>query len=164
LILIAASVNPWVEYLMYRDPVPYMLSHYALYVAGFIVGNRYLYMPTYLIPLGVLPLVMWHTPTLFILGGTVALFRVIDHVTMFLGGIVAGSCTRGLSVMAKIILFALYMLGDTYLAIIYLLGGEAYASPYSPYEAGDFLTLGLTMLIIMNIITAYVVFSILRKQ
>jgi hypothetical protein len=159
--LVGLFVNPWAQSLMYTDPLPYMLSHYALYTSGMLLGTYLRRIPRYVAPLGALPPVVWHLPSMFTLGGVDGSFRLLDHLTMFSGGLLMGSYVSSSGAVTKVILFALYMVGDTYLAIVFLLGGAAYTVD-SPYSPGQFSTLGLAMLILMNIITAYVVFSILR--
>ncbi|PSN96352.1 hypothetical protein B9P99_00470 [Candidatus Marsarchaeota G1 archaeon OSP_B] len=39
LFLVLLFVNPWVEALDFRNPLPFMFSHYALFISGFLFSS-----------------------------------------------------------------------------------------------------------------------------
>lgn len=165
-ILIILFINPYVEGLMSKDPTPYMMSHYALYASGIILGYYFMRAPRKIGFLGIVPAIAWHIPLLFALGASDPLFRFIDFMTLILGGFLLGSIISYLSLTTRIALFALWMTGDTYLSILFLINSPDYSNlsiPYSPYSPSQFSTLGIIMLLVMNLLAVYIVFIMLRK-
>ncbi|TRM95892.1 hypothetical protein DJ527_13155, partial [Sulfolobus sp. F1] len=130
--LIVIFVNPVMEVLQGINPIIYMLDHYALYLAGLIFGSKFFKGSIHTLILGVIPAIFWHYPLFFDLAGASITFRLLCEATLFLGGLLAGSFIPVASLRSKVILFALYMLGDTLLSIFFILGYPQYSNVYFP--------------------------------
>ena len=160
LILIFAFVNPVVEEIMFYEEPVFMASHYALVFAGALLGYYYWgkKLKTSLIAyLGALIVVVWHLPTLFILGGTVPVFRALDEISLFLGGVLLGMGVANMRLIEKILLLVLWMLGDTTLAVVLVISYPFYVSP--SYPLSEEPVTGYAMVIAMTAVLGFIVFK-----
>jgi hypothetical protein len=161
-LLIISFINPWVEELMFHDPLPYMLSHYSLFTAGVLISYKRIkpYNIILNIIVGSLLVILWHTPLLFSLGASNLVYRIIDEFCIILSGIIIGSTIPYLRFNYKMLLLALWMLGDTYLSIIFMAFPEQY-SIY--YKASEFYITGIVMFVIMNAVSVYLIILYFSK-
>lgn len=165
IIFIFVFVNPYVENLMYYDPLLYMLSHYSIFAAGIILGYKFLRANQFYFYLGILPAAFWHLPYPFLLGASFLNFRILSEITLFLGGISVGSSLKAVTFRIKIAFLTLWMFADTYLSVIFILGNDDYTSlaySFSKYLPEQLPIVGIAMLILMNVIIAYVIYIYIR--
>jgi|BEDMetMinimDraft_2_1075160.scaffolds.fasta_scaffold33561_1 Protein of unknown function (DUF1404). len=165
-LFIVIFVNPYVENLMYYDPLLYMLSHYSIYAAGLILGYRFLKTNQIYFYLGIVPAAIWHLPYPFILGASNFYYRLLSEVTLFFGGISTGSSINSVSFKTKITFLTLWMVGDTYLSILFLLGTKEYTKlvyNFSYYLPQQLPIVGISMLILMNLVIAYVIYVYVKS-
>jgi hypothetical protein len=166
LILIIGFINPYVENIMYYDPLWYMLEHYSLYTAGILLGNRFLKGNNLLFIIGILPAVIWHFPLPFLLGASFFNFRVLSELTLFIGGVFLGSSLDSISFRIKIIALSLWMIGDTILSILFIFGIKYYTNevfPFSNYSPYQLPIVGIAMLILMNVVIAYIIYVVVKS-
>ncbi|BFI76810.1 DUF1404 domain-containing protein [Sulfurisphaera ohwakuensis] len=166
LILILAFVNPYVEEVMFNNEEVFMASHYALAIAGGLVGYYYFSGRNYFAYLGSLLIVIWHLPELFTLGGGILTFRVLDEISLFVGGFLIGLAVRNMRLIEKILLFVLWMLGDTTLAVVLVIQYPFYTSPplsYSPYPSTQEPLTGYVMIIAMTAILGFLLFKAFKN-
>ncbi|BFH72351.1 DUF1404 domain-containing protein [Sulfurisphaera javensis] len=166
IVLILAFVNPLVEEIMFNQEGVFMASHYALAIAGGLLGYYYFSGKNYFAYLGSLLIVLWHLPPLFVLGGGVLLFRILDEISILAGGFLIGIAVRQMKLIEKILLFVLWMLGDTTLAVVLVIQYPFYTSPplsYSPYPAYEEPITGYVMIIAMTAILGYLVFKAFKN-
>ena len=166
LVLVFAFVNPFVEEIMFNQEGVYMASHYALALAGGLIGYYYFSGRNYFAYIGSLLIVIWHIPQLFVLGGGIALFRALDEISIFAGGFLIGTAVRDMKLVEKILLFVLWMLGDTTLAVILVISYPFYTSPplpYSPYPSSEEPITGYVMVVAMTAILAFLLFKAFKN-
>jgi len=166
IILILAFVNPVVEEIMFNQEGVFMASHYALAFAGGLIGYYYFSGKNYLAYIGALLILLWHVPELFVLGGGTALFRALDEISLFAGGFLIGTAVQSMKLIEKILLFVLWMLGDTTLAVVLVITYPFYTSPplsFSPYPANEEPITGYVMIIAMTIILGFLIFKAFKN-
>ncbi|MEM0114057.1 MAG: DUF1404 domain-containing protein [Metallosphaera sp.] len=160
-ILLAVSfINPFVERLEFESPVLYMLSHYALIASGSLLGYTLLRSAWYNLVLGILPIIFWHLPVPFSLGASFIQFRILLEISIFLGGFLLGSALLSVAQWVKVTLFALYMIGDTVLSILFVIASPLYSNRngVSPYPPDSLPLAGISMIVVMNLILAGVIY------
>lgn len=169
--ILAISLGVWpffpqtLAYIPY-SPLVLMMTHYSLFTSGFILSYLYLRFNKWIGLLGILPVVTFHLPYFFSLSGAFLSWTFLDYASMFLSGVLIAQSVRGFSRKANAALFILYMIGDTVLSILFILGYPAYTSeeiPFSPYSPGQLVDTGIAMLIIMNAVMAYVLIYFLKR-
>ena len=160
LAILIIAVNPFFEDLEFSSPVAYMIGHYLVYFSGIYLGYRYFKGSVLSMLIGIIPPIIWHTPYFFALGAAFIPYRIILEITMFIGGLLAGSAIRYIRFYLKIILFALWMLGDSVLAILFIVSDPLYSNlvyQFSPYYPSSLPLAGVAMFIVMNIFLGYVI-------
>ncbi|ACP39360.1 DUF1404 domain-containing protein [Saccharolobus islandicus] len=160
IVLLAISVNPYTESLEFHYPAIYMISHYLVYFSGIFVGYKYFKGDEISLALGLIPPILWHLPYFFALGAAFATYRVILEITLLVGGILAGSSIKYVKFYLKVTLFALWMLGDSALAIIFIVSSPIYSNVaynFSPYSPSSLPIAGVAMFIAMNVFLGYVI-------
>ncbi|BBD73012.1 hypothetical protein HS1genome_1401 [Sulfodiicoccus acidiphilus] len=170
-LLVVAFVNPPVEEAISLNPLPYMLSHYGLVLAGLLLGfstfRTSLRARRWTLVVGLIPIVAWHLPYLFALGAAFIWGRVLDELTITLGGLLVGASLRLFSFNFKVILFILYMVADTALSFLFMFYSYPYtrnAIPFSPYTSpSQFFVTGVTMIVLMNAFLGYVAYLFFKK-
>lgn len=166
LILAVVGLNPATEELEFHSATAYMLSHYAVVSSGSILGYLLLRNDWKFSVIGVVPVIFWHLPLPFSLGAGILEFRVLLDVSLLLGGFLLGSSIHALPQWSKISLFALYMLGDTVLSILLVIGSPEYSNkvyPFSPYSPESLPLAGIFMIVAMNVILATVIYLAFRS-
>ncbi|MEM0121237.1 MAG: DUF1404 domain-containing protein [Thermoprotei archaeon] len=165
-VLVAVFINPLTERVQYTSPLVFMLSHYALFGAGLLFGYALLTIRRRVWFIGVGIAVIWHVPQMFALSAGLPLFRGIEEATMLLGGVLIGSNTHTIGQKAKLTLITLWLLGDTILSVIFIGEPALYSHiniPYSPYEPLGFPPTGVAMVLLMNAVLIYIVYSYVRR-
>jgi hypothetical protein len=165
LALAVAFVNPYTENAEGTSAFLFMLSHYALYVAGLIVGYRVLRLPLAewtLILVGVIPALVWHLPAPFALSAKVFQFRILEESTLFAGGVILGSGIRRAASWLRVALFGLWVAGDTGISLVFVAKPELYATG-SPYTSSGIVLTGIAMVFLMNILVALVLYAYFRS-
>ncbi|BCS92308.1 MAG: hypothetical protein MjAS7_0916 [Metallosphaera javensis (ex Sakai et al. 2022)] len=166
LVIIVITVNPFTLQALPRNPLVLMLSHYSLYFAGILAGlglfrfNKLLAIPA------VIPPIMFHLPYFFVESGINLYWTFLDYSTMVAGGLLLGGTIRQMGKVMKGSLFVLYMIGDTTLAVLLILGFPVYsppAVPFSPYSVGQLVDVSYLMFGIMNVILFGVIGYTLKK-
>jgi hypothetical protein len=165
LIFFFGFVNPYVEYLMFYEPSLLMLSHYSITISGVLIGKRFLTSSKKLLIIGIVSVVFWHLPLGWYLASTVLLFRIISELTLLFGGIIIGSIIDNLNLTLKLILLALWMIGDTALSILFLVVNPLYTNLTYPvlYSPEKLPLAGVIMFTIMNVILIYIIARLFRK-
>jgi len=163
IILLIITLNPFVEELGFSNVIPYMLSHYSLFSAGALLGykRRSFMSSIYSILVSCIIVSLLHYPTLFYLGGTNLYFRILDNILLVLSGFLVGSSLELISSTLKFLLLGLWMLGDTYLSVIFMGFPEAYVK--GPYTPEQYYTLGIIMFVIMNAVAVYLIILYFNK-
>ncbi|WP_338604363.1 DUF1404 domain-containing protein [Sulfolobus tengchongensis] len=159
IILLVIAINPFVESIEFYEPAVYMISHYLVYFSGIYIGYRYFKGDLISLILGLIPPIIWHLPYFFALGAAFITFRAILEITLLVGGILAGSTIKYMKFYLKVTLFALWMLGDTALAIIFIVSLPIYSNldfKFSPYSPSSLPLAGVSMFIAMNVFLGYV--------
>ena len=164
-VLLVTFVNPYIESSEYRNALVFMFSHYALFIAGFVITYGIVKTPRLaMLPVSIVS-VYWHLPIPFALSGALPFFRLIEELSLFTAGLVAGSAVNSLSSKAKSALLGLWVLADTGLSVMFLVLPRIYshaAIPLSPYPPFQFVMLGIAMVFFMNVVVAFVVYSHVR--
>lgn len=166
ILLVLAFVNPVTEEIMFKQEGVFMASHYALAIAGALVGYYYFSSKSYFAYLGSLQIVIWHLPVLFTLGGGIPLFRALDEVSLFIGGFLIGIAVKEMKLIEKVLLFVLWMLGDTTLAVVLVISYPFYTSPplsFSPYPVSEEPITGYVMIIAMTVILGFLIFKAFKN-
>lgn len=162
--LVAAFTNPFAERLEYSNPTLFMLSHYALFLAGLLAGPTLFRLGRPLWPVGVFFAVFWHVPQAFALSAALAAYRVLEEFTMFLGGLLVGLNVHAMGDRTKLALIALWVVGDTLLSVLFIARPQLYAdAPHSPYTSSGFLAAGVSMAILANAFIGYLLYNYVRK-
>ncbi|EZQ04933.1 MULTISPECIES: DUF1404 domain-containing protein [Acidianus] len=165
-VFVVTFVNPYVESLMFSNPIPYMLDHYALYAAGAIIGYKFFKtnFPEFI--LGLVPAVFWHIPLFFDLGAAFIQYRALAEITLFLGGLLAGGYISSMKLSYKLLWLAIYMLADTILSIFFILGYPQYTHtdyPFLSYTTQYLPVTGIAMFIVMNAVLVYALINIMKN-
>ncbi|WOE50579.1 DUF1404 domain-containing protein [Sulfuracidifex metallicus] len=164
--LIIAFVNPFTEALQFVNPIVYMLDHYALYTAGAILGYKFFKGTLLTFLIGLIPAIAWHIPYLFALGASFITFRILCEATLFLGGVLAGSFIKSMSLGLKVTFLGLYMLADSFLSIFFILEYPQYSNvdyPFLSWTPSALPMVGITMFIVMNIVLIYSIVKIMQN-
>lgn len=165
--LIAAFVNPPVEEAIGRDPLPYMLSHYGLTLAGLLIGYSSFRSAKWTLPLGLIPVIVWHLPIPFAFGGAFLYGRILDEVTITVGALLVGSSIKSFTFNFNVLLFILYMVADTALSFLFMFYSYPYTSeavPFSPYRSQqEFFITGVVMIVLMNAFLGYVAYLFFKR-
>lgn len=165
-VLLLLSLNPVTLSYIKVDPIPLMLAHYSIFASGTLIGYMFIESSRKLGLVGVLPAIIFHYPTLFALSAIQPTITFLDFSSICIGGMLIGASLKAIGYWGRFTLFALYMIGDTALAVIFVAGYPIYSEPsvpFSPYQTGEFVTLGYIMFLIMNVILAYVIIDFLRR-
>ncbi len=164
-LLIALSVNPITEELEFHQEFLFMLTHYALFIGGFLLAYKLLRLPIYSVLGGIFLAVFWHIPYFFALAGAYPKVRAVNDITLLLAGVLAGGALHALNNGIRLSLLIAWMGADSVLAIILLAGWPPYSNmvyPFSPFpESQEFLT-GLSMFFIMFVIFLVAIANFLR--
>ncbi|EZQ11254.1 hypothetical protein CM19_01885 [Candidatus Acidianus copahuensis] len=164
--LILAFVNPYVEGIEFKEQWVFMVSHYLLFIGGFLLvykvfrGN-----PLLLIPSAIL-VVFWHTPYYFALAGSFLSFRLINDISMIVAGLLAGIGSSSLKLFSWLSLFVLWMTADTAYSIFFLLQVPQYSNvsyPFSPYSPQQEIQTAVAMWFVMSGVIIYVIGKFLKK-
>ena len=164
----ALAVMPPIHALVVREPAVYMAYHYAAYGAGFMLGPRQIggYMRYACLGVATSIAVMWHTPWLFALGASNEVARVLDGFSNVIGGWCARVFVSSVGLAGRLVLLALYMAGDSYLAAVFYGGGYAYSYhsiDYSPYPPNAFYLASILMFAMSAIVFVAGLTSIIKK-
>ncbi|WP_216604200.1 DUF1404 domain-containing protein [Acidianus sp. RZ1] len=165
LALLVIAINPFTELEEFSNEWLYMAMHYVLFIAGFILGYKIFKGSGLFILLGIASAVFWHTPLFFNLGGAVLWIRIIEDSSLFFGGMFAGLSISSLNNAVKVLLFVLWMAGDSVLSVILIVGWPPYSNevyPFSPFSEGQELLTGLVMFGIMTVIFIYIIVKLVR--
>lgn len=150
---------------MYVNPIPYMLAHYSLFGSGlllsYFVFKKKLIRTEISLSLGIFIAVLWHYPLFFNLGAIFLWIRMIEEVTLFLGGYMVGYSLNDLGKNYKILLLAMWMAGDTILSSMLMINPSVYTHIYSSTELKY---LGIIMFLMMNLIAVYILLSYVNKM
>jgi hypothetical protein len=164
-LFLIVAVNPVTELLEPRYEALYMAMHYVLYIGGFVLGYiGFRGSKIYLIP-GIIIPVFWHIPYFFNLGGAYLCLRIVEDLSLYLGGLVMGSTIHELNNAIKAILFVLWMMGDSVLSVILIVGWPPYSNqvyPFSPFSISEEFWTGLIMFGIMTVIFIYIILGFIR--
>ncbi|AWR98284.1 DUF1404 domain-containing protein [Acidianus sulfidivorans JP7] len=160
------AINPFTELLEPTYEALYMAMHYVLYIGGFLLGyEAFKGSRLYLIP-GIIIPVFWHIPLFFNIGAAYLGIRILEDLSLYFGGLLAGSTLWNLNNASKVILFVLWMMGDSVLSVILIVGWPPYSNQvysFSPFTESEELITGLTMFGIMTVIFIYIVTKMLRS-
>ena len=165
-VLLASFLNPFTEATEYGNALVFMFSHYALFVAGFALTYKKVRLPGWTFILASIAAAYWHFPIPFALSGSIQIYRFLEEVSLILSGLIAGSALDSFSSKIKLIIFGLWVLGDTGLSVIFIILPGAYSSSdvaLSPYPFFQFTILGVAMVFFMNAIVALVVYVHLKR-
>jgi len=154
IILILAFVNPWVENIMTYEPYIFMTSHYSLIFSGILAGNWFFRGNKVFAVIGIIPIVFWHLPLFWQISSLIYPYRLLSEATLWLGGFFIGSSLKFLNTIYKIILLSLWMIGDTALSVLFLIGNSNYLTVY--YTIDKLQITGAVMFILMNIFLIYI--------
>jgi Protein of unknown function (DUF1404). len=152
-------VNPLTEQMYQENLLALMASHYALFFLGFLLGVKT--SPRRLWFLGLIAPVLVHVPPLFQVFTTNEALRVLSEVSLVLSGTLLGSGLPLMSTKVRLFLFGSWMLGDTILSVDFLVGGENFASPFTPYSIYQVRDTGVFMFLIMNLVAFFIIMKIL---
>nr|WP_252973143.1 DUF1404 domain-containing protein [Saccharolobus solfataricus] len=162
--LIAISVNPFTEEYMFVNPIPYMLAHYSLFGAGILISyylvKRKIVDKHIGFPVGASIAFLWHYPFFFNLGAEILSVRLIEEITLLVGGLIIGSSLKELNRSFKVLLLALWMIGDSLLSLILMISPSLYTTLYAPKELEY---LGIIMFLMMNLIAVYILLNYINN-
>lgn len=165
ILFLIVGINPITEALEPKYEMLYMAMHYVLYIGGFLLGYKvFKGSAFYLIP-GIIIPIFWHIPFFFNLGGAYIDIRIVEDLSLYIGGFLTGLTLEDLNNVIKIFLFILWMAGDTVLSVILIVGWPPYSNqvyPFSPFNISEQLYTGLIMFGIMTIVFIYVILRLLR--
>jgi len=166
--LASGMVNPIALSLLSKDPLILMLSHYSLFTSGAILGyfgfRGNVWRP--IAYTGLIPPVLFHLPVLFVYSALYPTWTLADYTAMLLGGFLLGAGLKRMRILEKITIFVLYMIGDTLLAVLLVLGYPVYSPPlvqFSPFTTGQFYGVAYVMFLIMNSILFGVIGYVFKK-
>ncbi|BCS92609.1 hypothetical protein L3N51_02427 [Metallosphaera sp. J1] len=166
-VTLVAFLNPVTEGLQFSNPVVFMLDHYAMFFAGSVIGYKMFRGSLASLVMGAIIAVFWHFPLPFDLAATNIAIRLICEATLFLGGILAGSYIPKMSLTVKITSLALYMLGDTFLSILFIIGNPLYTNvdfPSMQWGPSSLPLVGIVMFVVMNLVLVYTIARMMRNM
>jgi Protein of unknown function (DUF1404). len=88
----------------------------------------------------------------FNLGAEILSVRLIEEVSLVIGGLMIGSSLKELSRNFKVLLLALWMIGDSILSLILMISPSLYTTVYAP-QGLEYV--GIIMFLMMNLIAVY---------
>lgn len=166
IILIIAFANPYSENLQFVNPIVYMLDHYALFAAGVLIGYKLFRGSFTEFVMGIIPAIFWHIPYFFALGAAFIPFRVLCEGTLFFGGVLSGSYITKMGLKTKIISLVVYMIGDSFLSVIFLLSLPQYSNvdySFLHWAPSELPVVGISMFIVMNVILVYSIVKLMNN-
>lgn len=167
LAVLISFLNPFTENLQSSNPVIFMLDHYAMFFAGSVVGYKAFKGSLPSLIIGAIIAAFWHFPLPFDLAASNLGIRLICEATLFLGGILAGSYIPRMSLTVKITSLALYMLGDTFLSILFIIGNPLYTDVYFhslKWGPSSLPLVGIVMFVVMNLVLVYTIARMMRNM
>ncbi len=165
IILLLIAVNPFTEIMEFKYEWLFMLSHYLLYISGFIIAYKTLRGGALYVLPSIVIVAFWHIPLFFNLAGAYVGWRIGNDMTLFLAGILGGLSVNKFSYALKIFLLILWMSADSVLAVLLLVEFPLYSNAvytFSPYSPAQEILTGIVMFVIMMIIFVYVIMRMLR--
>ena len=127
-LLAAAFLNPYIEGIEYSSSIPFMFSHYALFLSGFALSYRLARLPAWTAVPGSFIAVFWHLPYPFAISGALFAYRVFEEGTLILSGWIVGASIHEIYSTGRSILLALWFSADTALSVLFLLFPALYSS------------------------------------
>ncbi|MEM3851912.1 MAG: DUF1404 family protein [Methanomassiliicoccales archaeon] len=155
LVLLFLSLNPFTEATEYSDVIVFMLTHYAIFAGGFLLF-RNVRLPSLLLFPSAALLILWHLPFLFYLSAKFPLYRYTMEVSVFAAGCMGASAAM-LQLRTKAVLLALWLLGDTALAAIFIVMPRPFMMD-TAYPLWQFIVLGLIMVLFMNAVIVIILY------
>lgn len=150
------------------SPIVPMVTHYLLVTIfmynGYKVINTKTKVKSQTLLIAIMILVIWHLPWFFDLATKEILLWNLDVLTISLSAYVLGSYLKGLDFNIELLLFALWMLGESLLSYLWIVNPYIYSKPYSIYNSSQFPPAGTLMFFLMNIVGAYVAIKVLTTR
>jgi hypothetical protein len=165
-VLAIVFINPFTEGVEFTSPLVFMFSHYALFAAGLILGYTLFSVERRVWVIGAIVAVIWHIPQPFALSAGLQSFRAIEEATMILGGLLMGSNIKTMRQITKLTLTVLWLVGDTTLSVLFIGKPTLYSHSsiaYSPYQPSGFPITGVAMVLWMNAVLIYLVYTYVRR-
>ncbi|AOL15405.1 hypothetical protein BFU36_00135 [Sulfolobus sp. A20] len=165
IILLILAVNPYTEIMEFKYEWLFMLSHYLLYISGFIIAYKILRGEILYVLPSIVIATFWHIPLFFNLASAYVDWRIGNDVTLFLAGILGGLSVNKFSYALKVFLLILWMSADSVLAVLFLVEFPLYSNAaytFSPYAPTQEILTGIVMFTVMMIIFVYVIVKMLR--
>ncbi|MEM4000630.1 MAG: DUF1404 domain-containing protein, partial [Saccharolobus sp.] len=166
LILIITVINPIYESLEFKYEFLFMLSHYLLVLSGLLIGYKILRGNSYYSVLGIIPIIFWHMPLFYNLAGAYIAYRILDNITLLLGGILIGSYIPLMSTAIKLGLLVLWMAADSVLSVILIVEWPNYSNsiyPFSPWPLSQEVLTGIVMFFTMTVLFIIALVKILKS-
>ncbi|MCI2413992.1 MAG: DUF1404 domain-containing protein [Candidatus Aramenus sp.] len=166
LALLLAFLNPVTESLETVNQWLFMLSHYFLFVGGFLLSYKVVRGPSVWIVPSAFLAVLWHLPYFFALAGAFLTFRAMNDASMIASGVLAGIGAGSLSVMKKLGLLIVWMTADTVYSIVFLLQFPQYSNsayPFSPFPISQEVNTAIAMWVVMSGVIVYVLGGFLKE-
>ncbi len=160
-----AVFNPYTEGLEGSSPLIYMLSHYSLILSGLVAGSGLLQLKHRLWIPGCALILLWHLPLPFALAASQPLYRGTEEFSLLLSGLLVGGSLGSLKGITKGLLLIAWLVGDTLLAILFLIRPDIYASEglrASPFAPAGFALAGAGMVLFMNAAIAYIAYAYIK--
>ncbi|MDT7876305.1 MAG: DUF1404 family protein [Sulfolobaceae archaeon] len=150
---------------LYLSPLLPMLVHYGILAFSIFFGlkigqNKKKYLLISAIPV----VVLWHLPWFFGLATRYIDVWVLDVFSMFMSGYVIGSCIKGSNLTLQLILFSLWMLGDSLLSYLWIVNPVYYAYPISIYPSSQFPLAGTVMFVFMDMLGVGIILWVFFKR
>jgi len=150
---------------LYLSPLLPMLLHYGILAFSIFFGlkigqNKKKYLLISAIPV----VVLWHLPWFFGLATRYIDVWVLDVFSMFMSGYVIGSCIKGSNLTLQLILFSLWMLGDSLLSYLWIVNPVYYAYPISIYPSSQFPLAGTVMFVFMDMLGVGIILWVFFKR
>ena len=117
------------------------------------MDKRYLF-------LGLPIIVFWHLPWFFDLATSFYYFWILDVISLTLAGYLVGGSIKKFSTNSYIFLFFLWMVGDSLLSYMWIIGYLLYASPYSIYPRYEFPAAGTIIFVIMDLLAIFILLKL----
>ncbi len=162
----AVFLNPVTERIEFTNAIPFMFSHYAIFVIGLLLSYRLFRLPPWLAAIGSSIAVFWHLPYTFLLSGVNPFYRIVEELSLGIGGWLVGSSLRWMKSPFKSAMLVIWFVSDTALSILFIISPTLYSragGPNSPYLPSQFIILGIAMIFFMNGVIAYIVYQYLRR-
>ncbi|BCU69601.1 DUF1404 family protein [Stygiolobus caldivivus] len=163
-IIIIAGYLPISFNILSISPSIPMLVHYAVVALFIYFGykeSRDIFKNPLLLLLALTIIVTWHLPWFFDLATKNMPVWILDIFSISFSSFVVGSNLKAISSSIAIFLFALWMLGESFLCYYWIVDPTLYSRPYSIYYAEQFPLAGTIMFLVMNLVGVCVVIKIL---